>query len=83
MRDGGEDREEAVEDHARSDREEAVLADLLIGAPYNVFLALRYLSRRLGIPAPCRTLGPFVLLSLQVRQCCGQFQKRSSQGGLP
>ena len=60
--DGGENREKAVEDHARRDCKQAVLADLLIGAPEDVFPALpRYLPWRLGVTAPAGLLRSFVL----------------------
>src|SRR5437899_2832068 len=59
---GRKDREQTVEYHAGRNREQTVLADLLIGAPEDVFPALpRYLPWRLGATAAAGLLRPFVL----------------------
>jgi hypothetical protein len=55
-------RKKALENHARGHCKQAVLADLLIGAPEEVFPALpRYLPRRLRVTVPAGFLRSFML----------------------
>jgi hypothetical protein len=57
-----EDREQTVEDDTRGDREQPVLADLLVGAPENILPAPPgYLPRHFGVTASTRLVRALVL----------------------